>query len=230
MAFRPLGDLAHPLGEILIAVENRVLCARLLAGRGFFQRADAADSRRAERLSPLAQDQTDAAGRRVHQNRVALFDAVSLPQQILRGQALKHHRRRSVVRNRSRQLEQEPRLDIALLRIGARRAGVSDSIAGLQSLDRRTDLDHLARAFGPRRERRLGRRVETAAMIDVDEVDADRVLAQPDLTLARRRQLDLLKAHDFRAAGLIYADGAHGFLWFAAVVRYAGGGLARRNA
>ena len=48
-------------------------------------------------------------------------------------------------------------------------------------------------------------------MIDVDEVDPDGVLAQPNLALARRRQFDLLKAHDFRAAGLIYADGAHRF-------------------
>jgi hypothetical protein len=49
-------------------------------------------------------------------------------------------------------------------------------------------------------------------MIDVDEVDPDRMLAQSDLALAQRRRLDLLKAHDFRTAGLIYADGAHRFL------------------
>jgi hypothetical protein len=46
-------------------------------------------------------------------------------------------------------------------------------------------------------------------VIDVDEVDPDRVLAQPDLALARRRQFDLLVAHDFGTAGLMYAYRAH---------------------
>jgi hypothetical protein len=58
----------------------------------------------------------------------------------------------------------------------------------------------------------MGGGIEATAMIDVDEVDADRMLAKSDLAFAWRRQLDLLKAHDFRAAGLIYADGAHRFL------------------
>ena len=49
-------------------------------------------------------------------------------------------------------------------------------------------------------------------MIDVDEVDPDRVLAQPDLALARRRELDLLEAHDFRTAWLMDAYSAHCFL------------------
>jgi hypothetical protein len=40
------------------------------------------------------------------------------------------------------------------------------------------------------------------------------MLAQSDLALPRRRQLDLLKAHDFWTAGLFYADGTHRFLWF----------------
>jgi hypothetical protein len=55
----------------------------------------------------------------------------------------------------------------------------------------------------------MGGGIEATAMIDVDEVDPDRMLAQPNLAFAWRRQLDLLKAHDLRAAGLIYADGAH---------------------
>jgi hypothetical protein len=58
----------------------------------------------------------------------------------------------------------------------------------------------------------MGWGIEPVAVIDVDEVDPDRMLAQPNLAFAWRRQLDLLKAHDFRTAGLIYADGAHRFL------------------
>src|SRR6202021_2993241 len=112
-----------------------------------------------------------------------------------------------VIGNRAGELKQEPRFDIALLGVGAGGAGVSDAVAGFQSLDRRTHLDHLARAFRAGRERRLGGRIETRAMIDVDEVDPDRMLAESDLALSQRRRLDLLKAHDFRTAGLIYADG-----------------------
>src|SRR4029077_19726746 len=148
------------------------------------------------------------------QDRVTLFDAVGLAHQILGGEALEHHRRSGFVGNRARELEQEPRFDIPLLRVGAWGAGVSDPVACLQPLDRRTDLDHLARPLRPGRERRLRRRIEARAMIDVDEVDPDRMLAQPDLAFAWWQQLDLLKAHHFRTAGLIYADGAHRFLWF----------------
>ena len=37
------------------------------------------------------------------------------------------------------------------------------------------------------------------------------MLAQPDLALARRRHFELFEAHHLRAAGLMNANGAHGF-------------------
>src|SRR5262249_12463417 len=110
-----------------------------------------------------------------------------------------------------RELEHEPRFDVALFRIGARRDGVGDPVARFETLDRRADLDHLARPFGAGRVRRRRRRIEAVPVIDVDIVDSDRMLTQPELSFAGRRQFDLLQAHDLRASGLLYAYGAH---WF----------------
>ena len=132
MAFRALGDLVHPLGEILLAIEDHVPCAGLLGQRRLFRCAYAADHGCAKRLAPLAQDEPNPAGRRVDQDRVALFDAMGLAHEILRGEALEHHRRGGVIGNRSRQLEQEPGFDVALFGIRARGAGVGDAVPGLK--------------------------------------------------------------------------------------------------
>jgi hypothetical protein len=101
-----------------------------------------------------------------------------------------------------------------LFGVGAWRAGVGDAIAGFEPLDGRSDLDHFARALVAGRKRQPRRRVQAAALIDVDEIDPDRMLAQPDLALGRRRQFDLFEPHRFRAAGLMNANGAHAFPLF----------------
>ncbi len=145
------------------------------------------------------------------QDNVALLHPVGLAQQILRGEALEHHARAGFVGDRARQLEQKPGFDISLLGVGPGRAAIGDAIAGLEPRDRRSDLDDFAGAFGTRRVRHLRGRIETGAVVDVDEVDPDRVLPQPDLALARRRELDLLELHDFRTAGLMDAYRAHLF-------------------
>ena len=115
MAFRALGDLVDPLGEILVAIEDRVLRARLLGERGLLRRADAADHRCAQRLAPLAEDEPDAPGRGMDEDRVALFHPIGLAQQILRSQSLEHHPGGGFVGDRTRQLEQKPRFDVSLL-------------------------------------------------------------------------------------------------------------------
>jgi hypothetical protein len=106
-------------------------------------------------------------------------------------------------------------MNVALLGVGAVRTGVGDAIAGLEPFHGRPDLHDFARALAARRERQARRRVEAGALIDVDKVDPDRVLAQPDLALPRRgRRFDLLVLQGLRAAGLMNANGAHGFLCF----------------
>ena len=54
--------------------------------------ADRADHRRAEMLRPLAEDEPDAAGRRMHEDRVALLHGVRSAHEVLRRHALEHRR------------------------------------------------------------------------------------------------------------------------------------------
>ena len=52
---------------------------------------------RAERGAPSAQQLADATGAGMHQNAVALLHLVRAAQQILRGEALQHHRRAGLI-------------------------------------------------------------------------------------------------------------------------------------
>jgi hypothetical protein len=54
--------------------------------------------------------------------------------------------------------------------------------------------------------RQLGQRVETGAVVDIDEVQADRGVTQAYLALARSTNLDLLPEHLLGPAGLVDTD------------------------
>src|SRR4051794_38665972 len=88
VAERALGDLLHALDEILLIVEDDVLGAGLPGEFRLGLRARRADHGRAERLAPLAQQQADAASRRMNEDRVALLHLERAAQEILRGQSL----------------------------------------------------------------------------------------------------------------------------------------------
>ena len=101
-------------------------------------------------------------------------------------------------------------VDQPLLGVSANRAGVSDAVAKAEVGDARANaLDH-TRALNSRSERqRL--RIEAGAMIDVDEVEARRLLTQLDLTGAGLADLDLLPFEDLRPSGLMDSNGVrHG--------------------
>jgi hypothetical protein len=72
-------------------------------------------------------------------------------------------------------------------------------------LDARPDALDDPGAFDPGRERqRL--RIEAGAVIDVDEVEPDRVLAESDLAGAGLADLDRLPLQDLGAARLMDSD------------------------
>ena len=96
---------------------------------GFLVGADGPDHRRAKRLGPLADDQPDSAGGGMDQDRVAALHAIDLPQQHLRGHALKHHRRRLFGRDGVGQLHELIGVDQTLFGIAADWAGISDAVA-----------------------------------------------------------------------------------------------------
>ena len=113
-------------------------------------------------------------------------------QEVLRGQPLQHHGGRRLIGNAARQLEQGLCRNVALLGVGTGPRRGSDPVPWLEFLDPQPDLDDFARGLAAGREWQARRRIEPIAEIDVDEVDADGVLAKADLALARLRQLDLL--------------------------------------
>ncbi len=101
-------------------------------------------------------------------------------------------------------------IDVALLGVGAERRGVGDAVAGLEILDALADGDDLAGPFVAGREGPRRRRIEAGAIIDVEIIDADRVMAHARFPGPGRRDLDILQAHDVGRPGLVDANRAHG--------------------
>ena len=169
--------------------------------------ADGADHGGAEMLCPLRQDEADAAGRGMQQDGVARFDAIGLADQVLRGEALEHHRRRRLVVDAVGQFQQtigwdQPRFGIST----DRRRAVGDAIAGLEMGDARSHfLDH-ARALAAEPARQLAG-INAGAVIDVDEIEPDRGMADARFTGTGLADLHFFPDQNFGSAGLVKADG-----------------------
>ena len=102
------GNLLDPGDEILAAVEDGFVGAGFAREPGLVLAAHGADHGRAEQPRPLAQDEADAARRRMDEDRVARLYRIGPEQQIFGGEALEHHRRRrlvgDVLRQRARRI------------------------------------------------------------------------------------------------------------------------------
>ena len=210
LAFR---DLFNAFDEILARIDDRVGAAMGLREFCFLVAADGADDGSAEMLCPLAQDRADAAGGRMQQDGVAGFDAVGLPDQILRRQALQHHRRRGLVVDAIGQLEQAIGGYQSRLGVGAHRRGaIRDAIARLQIRDARADLFDDAGALAAEAARQLDR-IKPRAVIDVDEIQTDRGVADAGLPGTRLADIDLFPGQNFGPTGSMKADSVrHGIL------------------
>ncbi len=158
-------------------------------------------------LQPLAGHQTDAAGRRVPQHRVAGLHRIGAPHQVLDRHALEHHRRRRLVVDGVGQFHDPVGGDQAFFRIGAQRRGrVGDAVADLEIADTGADGDDDACCLHADHQRRLDR-IKAGAVVDVDVVEADGALLQAHLALAGIADLDVDIFQDFGSAGLFDADG-----------------------
>ena len=177
-------------------------------------RSDRADDGRPERLRPLAGDQPDAAGRRVPQDRLACLDRVGPLEQVLRGHALQHHRRSLLESDAVGQLHQLRGRHHARLRIRAvRRTGVGDAVARGDVGDALANRLDDAGAFHAEAAWQ-GLRIQAGAEVDVDVVQADRMVAHRRLAGTRCGQRHVLPRHHFRSANGVDADrlrcpGAH---------------------
>jgi hypothetical protein len=177
---------------------------RFRLGR-FLLRADGADDGGAQSLRPLANDQPDTAGRGVNEDGVAGLHLVSPPQQVVRGHAFQHDRRRGAIVDRARQLHHFRRIDQPRLGISAERAGaVGDAVCDLESLNAGTDLFDYARRLESDGGWQIGDGIEPGALIDVDEVEPYRRLPQTNLSRPRLADLDLFETQDLGSAGFMH--------------------------
>jgi hypothetical protein len=119
------------------------------------------------------------------------LDPVSPAQQILRGHALEQQCRRHVVADAIGELDQLVGRDIAPLGIGSD-AGVHIGDALADHMIRDARAYRLDDASGFEAETcRQRQRVDALALIDVDEVEADRLMADPDFAGGRWRDVAL---------------------------------------
>ncbi len=153
-------------------------------------------------MAPLAQEQADPAGRGMDQDRVARHHLVGLPQQVLGGQALEHHHGADLVGDRFGQVDEEAGGDVALLRIGAERRPVGDPVPHGEFRDFGSHRDDVARGLVAEDEGQRVR-VDALALIDVDEVEADGTLPDPDLAGGGRGEVEVLDRQDLRSAELV---------------------------
>jgi len=171
--------------------------------------AGGADELEAERLRPLAGDQADAAGGGMEDNEVAGLEAFGRQrpaQQVLGRQALQHHRGAGLEGDRVGQLADGLGRHHAQLAIGARgRTGVGRAVTGLQVRDALAHRLDDARGFHAELQRHR-ERIEPAALVGVDEVQAHRLVADPDLAGAGVTDIDLDELEFLGTAIAVDAD------------------------
>jgi hypothetical protein len=145
----------------------------------------------------------------MHQDGVAKPDLERTAQQELRGQTLQHHRGAGLELDRIGQVDQEMRRHDALLGIGPERLDIGHAVARHEAGDAFSDFHDLAGALVAGDEGQARRGIGAAAEIGVDEVEADRPVADQHLAGARPADRDLLIAQDFGPAMAVNADRFH---------------------
>ena len=202
-----LGDPAHPVGEVLLGIDDRMVAAMVAGQFRFLPAADGADDGRAQMLGPLAKDQPDPAGGGVDQDGISFLDPVGLAQEVADSHTLEHHRRRGLVRDAGRNLHHPVGRDQAFLRIGAKRRGrighpVADLEVGHIAAQRLDDARPLHAES--ERQRQL---VEAGPVIDIDIVEPDGGVADAHLALPGAADFDLPPLHRRSGARLVDLDG-----------------------
>src|ERR1019366_881577 len=174
----------HRGDDVITACHEHPVAALPARDRGFGLAADDTHDPRAERASPLRQQRAHAAGSGMEQNVVLRLHAVSPAQQVFGRETFEHQCRALLIADGGRQLDQSRGRNIALLAV--RPAGL---------------------APGYFRQRP---RIQAAAVIDVDEVDADRRMAQLHFATRRRRELLALPLEHLGTAVLVEDYGVGG--------------------
>lgn len=174
--------------------------------RRLFVGTDRANHRRPERPGPLAHQQPHPTGSRMNQHRIAWLYPVGTAQQILRGHALQHHGGALLETDRFGQAHQPVGRHVADFGIGPERpAGIRDAIAGGQiGHPVPHGFDHprcLQPDAGGQRDR-----IQSGAVVGIDEVQAHRMMTHPHLTWGGLGQHHRFPLQNLRTSGLMKAD------------------------
>src|SRR6516165_4806398 len=144
----------------------------------------------AQRTRPLASQKADATGGGMDQDSMMMLDPEGLVQEIPDGETLQHQYGALFISDVVGQLDQLLPGDVALGRIGTEVVVVGDAIAGVEMRHAGAYRDYLAGRFVAGDERQPGRLVEAGAIVDIDEIQPDGVLADADLAGPRQGQID----------------------------------------
>lgn len=161
-------------------------------------------------MRPLAEDQSDTPSGCVDQNGVTLFHVKHASDQVLRGHAFQHCGRSRFEGDVFRQADGPILMDDVSLRVGARRpVGVGDAVTDGEASHTNTccfdDASRLESESG-----RIGQRVETISLVDVDEVQAYCLVTDANFARAWLRDPDIGEFQNLGPSRAVKADGAHG--------------------
>ena len=192
-----------------------------LGERGFVLGADCADDVGAEIIGPLAEDQPDAAGGSVNENVHAFVDLERAAQEVFGRHALEHHGGGLLVADIRRQFDGAIGRDDAFGTRNRRAPPLADPVADLEVGDAGpTAMTSPAPSLPAINGRPTGRRIHAHAEIGVDEIDAGRVLLDPDLSLPGRGQLNLFIGQNLGPADLMHAHRSNHFTLLSCVSGY----------
>src|SRR5690348_2174276 len=159
---------------------------------------------RSECPRPLAGKQADAAGGGMDQHAMMRLDLESFVQKVPGGQSLEHQHRALLKGDVVWKFDELVPGHVALARVTAEVVVIGDAVSRVKMCYARADCCHFTRGFVASDERQAERIVKPCAIIDIDEIQSDRMLADAYLARSRRRHVGRLVDQSIRSARLIY--------------------------
>src|SRR5882672_6537011 len=204
--FCALGDLLHALDEIFLAVVDRLPRAVFFRQRRLFRRRHGADHLHAKRFRPLARDQSHPARRRVHQDRFVALQPIGLAKKILDGQTLEHHCSGLFEGDLRRQAHHRCCRHHTQIGVRTYRAlRIRNAIALFEEFDVAAHRFHHPGRLGADAVRQR-QRIKADAVINVDVIEPDRVLADTHLFRPRIADFEFDQLEFLRPAVLLHLD------------------------
>ncbi len=207
---RAVGQVADAGGKILIAIEDDLVGPGGAGDLGLLGGAGGSEDARPGGAQPLDEQLPDPAGGGVDEHRLPSLDLGAAVDEELGGAALQHHGRGGLVADEAGERHGHVGSDDAARGVGADRTeAAADPVADGEVDDLGSDrFDDPGGLEADAARQRHG--IEARAVIGVDEVDADRGVADEDLATAGIADRDLLQREHVGAAGCGETDGVIG--------------------